>query len=357
MLVENYNIISCKDKLLWDKTLDAFSPQLRDLYNTSDYYAVCQNQSNSNVKCFIYKDNGDTFFYPFLLTDIPNAYTKSEIKYFDIEGTYGYNGALTTGSTGQFLERVKNTFLSYCSENNIIAEFTRFNPVIKNHLWQQYLNPVKVNENVILELTMENIWMNAYEQSARKNIKKAERSELQTFHVFGENISVTDMSIFLDIYYSTMKRNNAKESYYFSESFFSDISRLPQQSAIFFFTRKDDKILSCELVLVGREIGYSFLGGTLPEYFSLRANDILKHYIINTLKILGYKYFCLGGGTSLNDGIFNYKKCFAKNGIQDFYIGKKIHNQKMYDTVIKNWTEMYPEKDVIYKNHLLKYKY
>jgi len=98
------------------------------------------------------------------------------------------------------------------------------------------------------------------------------------------------------------------------------------------------------------------LGGTLSKYFEFRPNDILKHEIINVLKQRQYNYFCLGGGSSVDDGIFNYKKKFAKNGIFDFYIGKIIHNQQIYDKVVKQWEEKYPEKKEKYKNYLLKYR-
>ena len=62
------------------------------------------------------------------------------------------------------------------------------------------------------------------------------------------------------------------------------------------------------------------------ELLKLVQAPNLKHEIIIYLKTKGVKYFCLGGGATVNDGIYKYKKSFSKDGNVDFYIGKKIYN-------------------------------
>jgi lipid II:glycine glycyltransferase (peptidoglycan interpeptide bridge formation enzyme) len=349
-------LLSLKDRTLWDKIFNELTSSLQDIYYTSKYYSIYENSTKSEAYCYVYQEKSKTFFYPFLKSKINESYANDSIAYFDIEGAYGYNGALSNNEEELFLTNAANLFLKTCEEENIIAEFTRFNPVLKNHLYSKYFNPINVNQNIILDLKIENIWMDAYEQSTRKNINKAIRSGLNPYSVEGKDISKDELRSFISIYNDTMKRNNASESYYFNENYFSEIANLETGSK-FYFTKFEDKIVSCELVLYGNEIVYSFLGGTQSEYFNLRANDILKHQIISESKTNGLKYFCLGGGTSLNDGIFKYKKCFAKNGVQDFFIGKKIHNKEVYETIVSNWEKINPLKKELYKNHLLKYKY
>jgi lipid II:glycine glycyltransferase (peptidoglycan interpeptide bridge formation enzyme) len=198
--------------------------------------------------------------------------------------------------------------------------------------------------------------MNCYERAARKNVNKAIRSGLRVKYFSGSEIISSYTQKFIDIYVITMTRNSVGDFYYFNKEFFQGIARKLSKNSLYFFTFKDEIVISCELVLLSKKIGYSFLGGTLSKYFEFRPNDILKHEIINVLKKRNYNYFCLGGGSCINDGIFNYKKKFAKNGIFDFYIGRKIHNQKIYDKIVKQWEEKYPEKKKKYKNYLLKYR-
>ena len=119
---------------------------------------------------------------------------------------------------------------------------------------------------------------------------------------------------------------------------------------------KDEVPISCELVLHNGNIAYSYLGGTLSEYFSFRPNDILKHKLILKLKEIGLRYYCIGGGIKSGDGIYRYKRSFAKLGEYDFYIGKKIHNEKIYQEVCQAWENKYPDKQEDYKNFLLKYR-
>jgi len=355
--INSDNLVTLDNKLLWDKTYHSLPLSLQDVYYTSEYYSIYEKTSGSKAVCFVFNDEKSIFLYPFLLSEIDRKFTDLEEKYYDIEGAYGYNGPLVYNGNSNFVEKANRLFCEVCERNNIVAEFTRFNPVLKNHTFTNYMKIIHANNNIVLDLNISDIWKDAYEHSTRKNINKAERFGLKNYYVTGQNISEEEIIFFLDIYYNTMKRNNAQEQYYFSETYFKNIKNSIPNNTLFFFTVYENKIISCELVLTGSKIGYSFLGGTLPDYFSMRANDTLKNKIITTLKELGFNYFCLGGGTTLDDGIYKYKKCFAKNGSVDFFIGKKIHNQTIYDKVIGKWQLLYPVKEEIYKHYLLKYKY
>ncbi|GAI75400.1 unnamed protein product, partial [marine sediment metagenome] len=211
----------------------------------------------------------------------------------------------------EFRRKFFNVFNEYRRDNNIIAEFTRFNPILENHKFSNYLNIIKNNQNIILDLSIKDIWMNSYEHSTRKNINKAIRNGLKVKYFSGFEITSNYIRQFIDIYVNTMTRNSADDFYYFDKEYFQEITRKLSKNVLYFFTFKDEIAISCELVLLSKKIGYSFLGGTLSKYFEFRPNDILKHEIINVLKKRQYNYFCLGGGSSVDDGIFNYKKKFA----------------------------------------------
>ena len=138
------------------------------------------------------------------------------------------------------------------------------------------------------------------------------------------------MEAFLHIYTATMKRNNADSEYFFKQDYFYAIKNKLSENALFIFIYKEGLVISVELVILNKYIAYSFLGGTLKEYFKFRPNDYLKHILIKTLKQRGLSFFMLGGGESLDDGIFKYKRNFSKNGVCNFYIGKLIHDETLY---------------------------
>jgi hypothetical protein len=151
-----------------------------------------------------------------------------------------------------------------------------------------------------------------------------------------------------------MVRNNVSQYYFFKKIFFEEIASNLNEKALFIFVLLKGQYISCEIVLLGNKIGYSFLGGTLENYYEYRPNDFLKHNSIMFLKEMGFQKFLLGGGP---DGVLRYKKSFSKSGVLPFFIGKKIHNNEVYDEVVCQWQLKYPDKIETYKNFALKYRY
>ena len=138
---------------------------------------------------------------------------------------------------------------------------------------------------------------------------------------------------FLHVYQSTMKRRNGYE---FSAQYFKNLCERLNNQIMFFYSVHKNSVISVELVLIGSENVYSFLGGTLADKFHLRPNDLLKYEIIRWARGIGKKRFILGGGNYENDGIFQYKIAFSPKGAVPKYEGKRILNQQYYDQLVEN---------------------
>jgi hypothetical protein len=96
-------------------------------------------------------------------------------------------------------------------------------------------------------------------------------------------------------------------------------------------------MISSELVLIGAESVYSFLGGTDESCYDLRPNDLLKHEIIGWSRARGKRAFVLGGGFRPDDGIFRYKLAFApKDGVRSFFVGRRIFDSAVYDALVRD---------------------
>lgn len=348
-----FKILNLSQKQEWNDSLAKLPVEQQDIYYTPEYYSLYEANGDGKACCFVFEKYGDIALYPFLINSVNELGYDLDKEYYDIQGAYGYNGVVASSYDDKFTEDFYKFFLEYCVKQNIIAEFTRFHPILKNHKFAKNYELINANLNVVVNLTDNDIWMNSYEHSTRKNIKKALRNDLFVKCLSGLKADKHFIKEFVEIYNKTMDRNGAKKFYYFNYGYFNKISSEFGDRAKFFFTFKDDKIISCELVICGSEIGYSFLGGTLTDYYKYRPNDILKHNIIENLKQDEYKYFCLGGGISPNDGIFNYKKKFSKNGIYKFFIGKKIHNNAIYNNIIEQWKKKTNNTD---NKRLLRYR-
>lgn len=352
-IMSNFKILSLENKDEWIFLLEKLPISQQDIYYTPEYYSLYENYGDGKAKCFVFVKNGDIALYPFLINSVNELGYKLDKEYFDIQGAYGYNGVVSSSYNLDFIEEFQNSFTNYCYKNNIITEFIRFNPILKNHQFTINNNAIFHSKNIILDLSIDDIEYDAYEHSTRKNIKKARKNGVSVEIYETTEISDIHIKTFKSIYLETMKRNNAGKYYSFGDEFFSNLFDIISNNGIVVFAVVNGVYVSTEIVPFGKTIAYSFLGGTLNEYFSLRVNDILKHETINYLKEKGLKYYCLGGGT---EGLLRYKKTFAKNGDTDFYIGKKIYNVDIYNQIVEQWKEKHPKSYANNNKMLLGYR-
>lgn len=294
----------------------------------------------------VYKDidgDSDTFVFESPFGKITYTYILRQIKwsfngqtYYDIVTPYGYGGPYCENVTDmkQLMESYKVAFTKYCYEHNIICEFHRFHLFDNADFRKDYFGEtIEQSANVVVNTTGDfekDIW-DRYDRKVRKNVRKAECNGLG---IVIEN-NTNHLDDFLNIYDLTMDRNNADSYYYFGREFFLKIERLLPGNFMYFYVFKDGKIISTELVLCSEKYAYSFLGGTLIEYYEFRPNDYLKNEILKWCNRTGREKFILGGGYHKDDGIYKYKRCFTPDPDVPFYIGKYIFNKPIYDKAIE----------------------
>lgn len=285
-----------------------------------------------NLICFSYfssKNNASVVMPGYLK---PIVIGDEETIYCDFITPYGYTGPffsnnITQSDINEFWKLIDQWYI----DNHIITEFIRFNLFgnQKHYSGEKFTTLHNIKGNIIDE---EDQWT-GFDRKVRKNVNKAKRENL-TSRVCFLDISDIIISEFHDIYIQTMKRRNTNESFLYSfQEFKRFINKNKKHSAICTIYFKDIPI-SSELILISEDSIYSFLGGTDENYFDKRPNDFLKFVALNWARAHGKKHYILGGGYSLEDGIFKYKKGFFPNDVVDFYTGRKILNKKVYDQLV-----------------------
>src|SRR5690606_16259956 len=149
--------------------------------------------------------------------------------------------------------------------------------------------------------------------------------------IYHNNITKEIIIQFHEIYTGTMERNNASQQYFYGlEYFINLITNNPSNCAIIIIY-KDGIPISTELLLFSGTTIYSFLGGTVLDYFYARPNDFLKIEVLKWARKKGYAYYFLGGGRKNNDGLYHYKKdFFPLDEDLIFYTGRKIIDEVSY---------------------------
>lgn len=354
----SYKLLDLQHKNEWKSLINRLPEEQQDIYYTPEYYELYEKNGDGHARCFVFSHGRNIALYPFLINSVNKLGYDLDDEYFDIQGGYGYNGPLVDCNDITFLTQFNSAFLNYCIKENIIAEFIRFNPVLKNHLYVNYLKPLNVNDNVLIDIRPdeEKIWMNSYESKVRKAIRKAMRFDLNYKIFKGSKLNSNWLNSFIKVYYVTLDKNKTDRYYYFNKNFYNNIVDLLGNNTIFFFVLRDSKVISVELVIHNYYTAYGFLGGTLPKYYYCNPNSYLRNELIKEMKKVGIRFYSIGGGKVRGDSIYKYKKSFARNIESLFYIGKKIHNKKVYDKVCSQWEVENSRKIKKFRNYLLKYR-
>lgn len=327
----------------WNDYINKMPEFTRDIYFTKEYCALSLDDNSKNIKLFIYQKEENLALYPFLIT---NVFSYNSKFYYDIETPYGYGGPISNTDNKLFLKEFEDEFSLYCMSNNIIAEFIRFHPLISNQdIFKENIIIEKNRLTTFINLNrpIDEIWKTDISSKNRNVIRKALNSGLKVS--IDKNISK-----FKDIYFLTMKRLNANKDYYFSDEYFEKLSKL---DIVCISIQKDDLTIASAIFLKHKNFFHYHLSGSLSKYLKYAPNNLLLWSAIKYANEHGFSKFHFGGGLSSDtrDKLFKFKKSFCSN-TADFYIGKRIHNKKIYDLLIDTWEKKNQKK----KNLFLQYK-
>lgn len=342
-MFEVYNITNIE----WDELVSKLPVKKQDIYFTREYYSMAEANGEGTAILFFYYDNLANYaIYPFLVNKIDTNDYNYQI--YDIQSSYGYGGPIANTDDIEFLSNFQKEFNNYCLQEHIIAEFIRFHPLIKNE--KIFDENIEISHNrytVYLDLknNEELIWKNEISSKNRNMIRKAQKNELVS------EVSV-NYEAFKNLYYRTMSRLDASNGYYFKDEYF-EIMKNSKHFHLLDVLR-ENKVIASGIFIGYNEYFHYHLSGSLHEELCYAPNNLLLWEAIKFAKNHGYQKLHLGGGIEdkLDDHLFKFKKSFS-NSITDFYIGKRIHDKKIYNDLINKWENRNEKK----ANLFLQYRY
>ncbi len=308
----------------------------REVYYQWQYLDAFQKRGDGTPILAYASDGVEAVVNVFFLRNI-NEDLKIDLEkqYFDIATPYGYGGVDYKGDNKQLLHFFFEKFEEYCKEKNIVSEFIRLCPFTNNYKNYEgshdyIINRVSKTVSIKLE-DSEQIWSDM-EGRCRRAIRKAQRNNLVVKSGFTE----LQMAEFKNIYYDTMSRDNADDYYFFDDKFFDSILKNLTDFANIYTVYLGKKPISSTIAIFNGDSAHYHLSGTLSDYMTYGANNMIIYEIAKDLCEKGYKSFHLGGGYGGDTSpLLMFKKSFNKHGELDFYIGKKIYDQDRYDELCK----------------------
>lgn len=352
-----YRIIDVTQKAVWNELINGLPADQRDIYFTPEYYELYEKNGNGQACCFVFQHSGEIALYPFLKNSINSlGIAKLDRGYFDIQGAYGYNGVVSSCYDSDFITAFHKCFDEFCSEQNIIAEFTRFHPIIRNDEFSKdYMIRIKDRQTVFIDITEDYDTITGnYKASNRKKIRKALKNKFQITYSNDEE----SFKAFYQLYTETMNNANADEFYFFDWEYFKNFKELLKDNFIL-INISDEKELYASFILTyyGR-YAHSCLSARNIELSKFGANNLAHDLAIQKAKELGCENFHMGGGTTSNpdDPLLYFKSGYSRT-LTDFYIGKRVHDQKIYEKVCREWEKNNQERAEKYKHFLLRYRH
>lgn len=353
--MRDFEVCNLQNSSSWNEYLEKLPVNHRDIYFTPEYCRIYEENGDGIAKCFIYKDGKHIALYPFLLNSVNELGYKLDKEYFDIQGAYGYNGVISNNNFKTFIQNFYNVFTRYCNENNIIAEFVRFHPLLNNQFFSnEYLNVFLDRNTVIIDLKKNDSEIfNSFSSTNRRSILKAIKNQIE-IKVYQNEFPYFES--FISMYHETMDRVNSISYLYFNKKYFENLFH--KLNVIQFVAFLKEEPIASLICFYSDSYFHYHLGSSRSKFLVLRPNNLLFFEMIKFAKKNGQSFVHLGGGntSSENDSLLRFKSNFS-NAFGKFYIGKKIHNNKIYYETIKQWEKLFPEKIEKYNNLFLKYRF
>ncbi|MBF0406670.1 MAG: GNAT family N-acetyltransferase [Candidatus Riflebacteria bacterium] len=332
----------CSTEVLnhWDfKTISEFGIPY-DIFWESDYVSawVMDSESCTEPILFLFRESDKVWINCFIKRRIP------ESDFFDIESAYGFGGPLSNSQDIIFLQNACQEFEKWAISENIICEFIRFHPLIKNETFYP-CNKMLIEfnrETVFADLTKgsDELHMEMRPEFVR-GVKRAFKSGLS----FREAFFSAEIDSFINLYTNTMKKADATDFYFFQKSFFIKMNSNKLRPRLFGAYLSNVPIAMIFLIETPSSgTTYYFLGGSDQNHLHLRPNNFLFYHCIMTLTAEKRRIFFLGGGsnTAPENNLLRFKKAIA-SGRAPYKTGKKIFQNEKYQQLRELTLSKYPD--------------
>jgi hypothetical protein len=317
-----------EDKDRWRGTLKEVADF--DFYHTYDYHQISKLK-NEKAILLKYVEGEIIICLPLIIREIEGY------SYKDVTSVYGYSGPLSRNipvnfNNSNFINALNQFFI----QESIITLFTRLNPFILNqNTLLKNLGDIATLGNVVnIDLTKNlDEQRVAYSKTTKRYINKSRKRLVIKF----SNKTQDDIDAFTEIYYENMDRVNAKEHYYFSKEYFTQLllSKEFKTDLLIAYDSETSEIVSAAIMIKTNTIVQYHLSGTRNKYLHLSPLRLLIDEMRIKATQEGYTFFNLGGGlNNTNDELFKFKCSFSKY-LFPFKVWKHVINEEVYDEICK----------------------
>jgi len=314
----------------WDAWLD-LTPH--DIYHRAAYHRFSEQSGEGKARMIVY-GNADRFVaWPYMSSEINEGFS-------DASSVYGYTGPVGSGLVDSaFLLRAWAAMRAVWSEQQQVALFTRFHPILRNYRYCTDLpgsvgtpggELYRPGRSVSISLLPDqDERRRTYKKILRQNIKSSERAGL----VVELDNDWIHYKTFARLYRLTMEKNQASDRYLFTDEYFSSLRIALGSNGHLSVASVEGEPAAIILFTVCGGIAQAHLTGINPELSALSPLKGLLDGTAGFAKTLGAKLLHLGAGRGgFEDSLFKFKSQFSPTR-HDFILGRWILDSEKYDSL------------------------
>lgn len=230
-----------------------------------------------------------------------------------LKTAYGYGGYQFNTNNKYFIADALEAYVKYCKSQGVIKETILLDPFNTKTLEiEDYFDYMEYNRNLaVVELTLNR--KKRYSQTTRNRLKK---------DIVIKVSQTDDIYKFMELYYATMLKNNAKDGYYFDEEYFKKIMEI--DNVELYQAEYNGEVICMGIFFMDKPYASYHLSANTVESYDLYGNYYLLDKVFDIASKKGCKRMLLGGGRTTNDidPLLAFKMKFT-NKLLSFYILEK----------------------------------
>ncbi|MBU6402083.1 MAG: GNAT family N-acetyltransferase [Verrucomicrobia bacterium] len=329
------------DAQQWADCWATLPAERRDVYFHPAYALANEVDGRGEALCYVAKRGPALLLYPFLRGPVPeSAALGIEAPISDIQTPYGYGGPVVNdaGEEEGFLNASWAAFGDWCRQSDIIAEFIRFHPLLRNERWASASTRILFNRRTVfldLQSYPADFHAKSCFQNHRQTVHRAIRAGATTEKVPADQ----GLAWFGPKYAETQNALGAGAETRFSPAYFASLARDLGAKVSLWSARHTSGAMARAILELESDV---FSHGHLMAFGEASAlagaSNLLLHRIALDAAERGLRMMHIGGGRARGDedALFKFKSRVAP-GRAEFRIGTCCHQPERFEQLRRGW--------------------
>lgn len=259
-----------------------------------------------------------------------------ETIYYDLVTPHEYSGVVASEYNIDLFKEFYKELEEFCSNNNIIFQFIRFNP---------YSDEYKAATNFNIIFCDAQNWFDCatdvLAQFSKRKARYVKSFLNKGIRLVEAEKNKENIRIFYDLYKEAMVSLQANQFMFFNYKYFEMLC-LNEYVKIFFIPELDNNNILAGIIMLcdseNRRV-YHHLSFRNRLVSSEHSMEFMIYATAQWSKEHNYLYMHMGGGS---EKLHQFKDGCTKEKV-DYYIGNKIYNMKIYENLCNKFCSVYPE--------------